>query len=715
MPRIDYKKELNAEQLAVVENGEGPCLVLAGAGSGKTRTIVYRVAWLIERGVAPENILLLTFTNKAANEMMTRIGELLGRSGLERPLGLWGGTFHSVANRLLRTQAPKLGYAPNFTILDEDDTKSLLKACVKDLGFDAGRRFPSPAVLREIFSYGRNAGISRGEALDKLHPKFGSLAEDIFKVFELYEKKKRDANAMDFDDLLVRLLELLERDPAFAARLGDQFKYVLVDEFQDTNAVQVAIIRRLAPPGHNLLVVGDDAQSIYSFRAADVRNILEFPDYYPGARVFKLVTNYRSTPEILDLANDIISRNREQFPKELKPAAARLAKPVCVPCASVNQEAGFVADAIEKFLDDGLPPREIAVLFRATHHSQALEFELMKRSIEYDYRGGLRFFERAHVKDALSFLRIRDNVGDEAAWRRVLVIQPGIGEASAGRIFELARRGGSLAQALLAPVEQEIGGRVARGWHDLCDILGAILNAGDSPADQLRAVLKSPYVDYLEAEYPNWRERLEDLEQMAGFAEPYAKVSDFLAEVTLDDGKIAGAKTTPARRPKNAKFNDFRIVLSTIHQAKGLEWDAVFVIHLTASSFPNRNALMEDGGLEEERRLFYVAVTRARKWLFLSHPATIGRDLYSFEGPSMFLEEISPQCLTGGVGSSAGGRPGGRGLVFRDEADQGGFADDEPAIELDGSGGSGGDEMSAIRDRVKKLKSGSKGGFFGHI
>ncbi|MDD5251057.1 MAG: ATP-dependent helicase [Patescibacteria group bacterium] len=684
MSRLDYENELNAEQLAVVREGDGPCLVLAGAGSGKTRTIVYRVAWLIEHGIAPENILLLTFTNKAANEMMTRIGELLGAAGSRRPLGLWGGTFHSVANRLLRVYADRVGCTPSFTILDQDDSRSLYKASIKELGHDkAGRRFPSPAVVQDVVSYRRNAQMSFEAALMKLHPHFLGIMAELQAVADLYEKKKLAANAMDFDDLLVRLARLLEDDPLVRERLSSQFKYILVDEYQDTNALQNALIRRLAGPKHNLLVVGDDAQSIYSFRAADVRNILDFPKHYPEARVFKLETNYRSTPEILGLANDIIAKNVEQFPKELAAVRGGQEKPAIVPSPSASREAEFVANSIEKLLRTGTRPVDIAVLFRAASHSQALEFELTRRGIPYDYRGGLRFFDRAHVKDTLAFLRVRQNFADEAAWRRVLENHwTGIGEVAAGRLLMTFRQGGSLERIPLLDGESIVGNRGAVGWRDLHATLEEVVAAGDVPAALIRSVIKSPYADFLEAEFPNFRERLEDLEQMARFAEPYVKLDDFLAEVTLDEARATGGHVKGANQ----------VVLSTVHQAKGLEWPIVFVIHLTASSFPNRRALEEQGGVEEERRLFYVAVTRAKDRLYLSHPASVGRGSIEFEERSMFLDEISPNCVSDPTGRKCGFSE------FSGDDDY-----DDEAVEI-GADGEPTSAMQGVKNRMQQVK-----------
>lgn len=737
MSKIDYPKELNAEQLAVVQGGDGPCLVLAGAGSGKTRTIIYRVAYLIEQGMSPGNILLLTFTNKAAGEMRKRLAELLGES---RANGMWSGTFHSVANRLLRLHAPLVGFTSSFTILDTDDSKSLIKACIKECGLDnktGGKRFPSPAVVREVVSYAQNAGIALLDAVSVKYPNYLPLADDFSQVADRYRSKKIEANAMDFDDLLANLLELLDKDEHVRAKLQDRFKHILVDEYQDTNFIQSAIVSRLA--GHeqaNVLAVGDDAQSIYSFRAADIRNILDFPQHFPGTRIFKLTTNYRSTPQILGLANEVIAYNKEQFHKELSAIKPDATKPRVKPMPSASREAMYLADRLEQALADGVPASEVAVLFRATFHSQQLEFELMRRGVEYEYRGGLKFFERAHVKDVLAFLRVRLNPRDEASWRRLLLMQPGIGEVSAGKICQAIHEAGDLVAVLALDVLALFGNKVGTGWRPLKQTLDALKGADGKPAEQIRAILKSPYLDYLEAEYPNFRERTEDLEQLATFAEKYESCGDFLAEVSLDDsayGRNANPTDEPYRRPK--------LVLSTVHQSKGLEWDTVFVMHLTATSFPNKNALMEDGGLEEERRLFYVAVTRAKRQLMLTHPATVGRDSFNYEGPSRFLEEISPASVEGGdafaggydtggfhdepavpaarpagklgSGRAGSGQRGKRTSFLRDVSDDAyefaapEYDDSDEVVQLDADGEPvGADRMRQIRERVKQIKRG---------
>lgn len=629
--RIDYARELNQEQLDVVLRGDGPCLVLAGAGSGKTRTVTYRVAYLLERGVDPSRILLLTFTNKAAREMLSRIQVLLG----DQARGIWGGTFHSIANRLLRSYADQLGYTSRFTILDQDDTQCLIKAVMKEMSIDPkARRFPTAAVVQNILSYATNTRTNVAETLELKHPHFEPFSGEIEDIGRAYAQRKQQANAMDFDDLLVNW-EKLMRDAHIAERISAQFEYVLVDEYQDTNALQDSIVSQVAAVHKNILVVGDDAQSIYAFRGADVRNILTFPKVWPEAKVFKLLTNYRSAPEILDLANESLSHNANQFQKELIAVRSSGAKPTVVPSASSRQEAQYVAEQILALRAEGVALANMAVLFRSSSNSQALEFELLKRDIPYEYRGGMKFFERAHIKDVVSYLRLVENPKDEAAWLRVMNLQQGIGATTATTLTTMLTRMPSFEQVLETDVASRLPARARQGWETFSDIGRRILSNSPSPGLMLRAVLDAGYRDYLEREYPDYRERAEDIEQLALFADTSESVSSFLSDIALYDGVFSG-------REKDAGGREERLVLSTIHQAKGLEWDTVFLIHLADSAFPHRRAMSEEGGIEEERRLFYVAVTRARRRLFLTYPITMGTDALMLNQPSLFLDELPP-------------------------------------------------------------------------
>lgn len=630
-PKIDYAGELNEEQLDVVLHGDGPCLVLAGAGSGKTRTITYRVAYLLESGVPPEEILLLTFTNKAAKQMTERVAELMG--GM--PHGLWSGTFHSIANRILRQYASAIGYSPSFTIMDQDDAVDLIKYCLKDLKIDTKeRRFPSPSVLQAMISYSRNSGQTIAEVIDNKYGNFFDLIPTIERIAEVYATRKCAANAMDFDDLLLILAKLLNTNPAVCDALARRFRYILVDEYQDTNSLQASIVRALASVHGNLLVVGDDAQSIYSFRAAQIQNILRFPDQYGGAKVFRLQTNYRSSPQILSVANGIIKQNVDQFQKELKAVRGAEEKPNLVPTSDNRQEAQYVAEQILQLRDEGTPLSEIAVLFRAAHHSQALEMELSRRDIPYEYRGGMKFFERSHIKDVVAYLRLVANPKDAMAWVRALGHQTGIGAVTAGKIMEQMAAIEAIENALIMDV---VSGRAEGGWRTLTTTIKKMVATDRTPSSLIRAVAGSGYQDYLQAEYPNAADRLEDIEQFALFAEQYTNLTTFLEEVTLKDDYGAVRD--------QGGYQEEKMVLSTIHQAKGLEWNAVFVINVTDGAFPHPRALSEPGGIEEERRLFYVATTRARKQLYLTYPITSGYETMELRQPSMFLEEIPKELL----------------------------------------------------------------------
>lgn len=640
MNNIDYKKDLNPEQLEVVLHGDGPCLVLAGAGSGKTRTITYRVAYLLEQGINPEEILLLTFTNKAAKEMLGRVEALIGfpspyegeglgaRSGTGEGGKIFGGTFHSVANRILRSYASFIGRSNNFSILDEDDSKALIKLALKESGADNSRdkRFPSPAVFQSLYSYVRNSGLSLAVVLEQRNSPFFSSLSFLERTVDLYEQKKKNSDALDFDDLLLLLLRLLEKNPEVCQRLAERFHYVLVDEYQDTNILQAKIVYLLSSVHQNLLVVGDDAQSIYSFRAAEIKNILDFSKIYPEAKIFRLTANYRSVPTILSMANAIIKNNTNQFKKDLQAIKKAGKKPKLYSSASVMEEAKNIADEITRLRATGIPAKEIAVLFRAAFLAQPLEYELMKRNCLYEFRGGLRFFERAHIKDVIAHLKVLSNTKDEAAWLRVLGLYPGIGAATAGKIIEQIKDQENLSDVVAG--ENVSTGRAASGWELCRGVLRRVV-ALKQPAEIIRTTVAQGYRDYLEAEYPDFRDRLDDLEQFALFAESVTDLRVFLDEVTL-------AENFGLSRDEQKE----RIVLSTIHQAKGLEWDVVFVIGLREGAFPNQRALA-GGEIEEERRLFYVATTRAREHLYLTYSLTDGRgNDFSFGQPSMFLEEL---------------------------------------------------------------------------
>lgn len=631
---IDYAKELNPEQLEVVLKGDGPCLVLAGAGSGKTRTLVYRVVYLLDQGAKPENILLVTFTNKAAKEMLERISVALGADAK----GLWGGTFHHIGNRLLRMYGERLGIASNFTILDSEDSLTLIKNCIQSALGEAGQArspqdkyFPKPRVIHSIISLSANLCQSVRETIearfDYLKPEYINCIE---AAAQIYQQRKKLINALDFDDLLIKWNELLESDSDLRRRLGEKFKYILVDEYQDTNYLQSRIINNLAGPQNNVLVVGDDSQSIYGFRGADVNNILNFPKDFPAAKIFRLDINYRSTPEILALANYSINRNEKKFEKNLSAIKPKGQAPALAALTDNYQQAEFVCQRIlDLQRDQYYRLDQIAVLFRSHFQCLELEMELNKRNIPYQMRGGLRFFEQAHLKDVLAYLKIIANIKDEVAWLRILTMQGGIGQTTADKIWQQARSYPSLAAA--AAGDYKLGAKAQTGWNNLKQTLIRLSKSGqnDLPA-LLEAILSGGYEDYLKANFDNYSDRLDDLKQLEQYVLTYDSLEKFLSDVTLAEnfkGQTAGAE----------EGNGERLILSTIHQAKGLEWKAVFIIGLADGLFPHAKTYEKPQELEEERRLFYVAVTRAEQELYLAYP------LFSQDNilrPSQFIKEL---------------------------------------------------------------------------
>ena len=421
---IDYARELNPQQCAAVTAPPGPALVIAGAGSGKTRTLTYRVAYLLEQGIPPDRILLLTFTNKAAGEMMRRVNDLLG----QELNTLWGGTFHSIGNRVLRTHAQLLGYGRDFTIMDREDAKHLIATCIAEAEIDVkATRFPKPEVLGDIFSLALNKQKSVAEIIGTEYGYFDTLAPQIEDVWKRYVARKLATNAMDFDDLLVLWLKLLQEHADVRELYQRRFQFILVDEYQDTNKLQSDLIDLLGERTKNVMVVGDDAQSIYAWRGANFQNIIRFPDRYPGAKVYKIETNYRSTPEILTVANAAIAANVAQFAKELAPARKSGMKPVLVACQDAAQQAAFVAQRALELRDEGVALNNMAVLYRSHFHALELQLELTRRNIPFSITSGIRFFEQAHIKDVTAYLKLVTNPRDELAFKRLVLLLPGIG------------------------------------------------------------------------------------------------------------------------------------------------------------------------------------------------------------------------------------------------------------------------------------------------
>ena len=639
---IDFRAELNDAQYgAVTAWPPGPAMVIAGAGSGKTRVLTYRVAWLLDRGIAPSSILLLTFTNKAAREMLERVEHLIPYD----ISGLWGGTFHSVGNRLLRRNPDLAGWRDGFSILDREDQKELLGSVITADGIDPKKdRFPKADVVGDMLSYTINTGTSLEDVLDARYPYFTQHLEKLEIISAKYLEKKRATNSMDFDDLLVQAAAVLRDNPELRENYRKRFKFILVDEFQDTNAVQAEFVDLLVGPGTSLMVVGDDAQSIYSWRGADCENILGFPQRYPGARVFTIETNYRSVPEVLALANASIACNSRQFPKNLeaaRPPAEEI--PALVPVDDPHMQADFVAERILELHDEGVPFEEMAVLYRAHFHSMDLQLELTSRGIPFRITSGLRFFEQAHVKDVAAFLRLVVNPRDEVAFSRLVRMLPGIGAKTAGGLWRRwldATAGGRMATHEAIFAAMRVPAKAARDWLQLALTLDEIRLPDGSlakPAEAIKSVMLGVYDDWMQVKFTNYMSRRQDLEQLLSFASGHPDLEALLAELTLLTGVDVSAD--------GAKEQDKECVtLSSVHQAKGLEWRAVFVIWLAEGMFPNAKALGDDDstGIEEERRLFYVAATRAKDHLHLCYPM-LWPGNYSGEviqHPSCFLAEL---------------------------------------------------------------------------
>jgi DNA helicase II / ATP-dependent DNA helicase PcrA len=640
--RIDYARELNEQQHAAVTAPPGPALVIAGAGSGKTRTLTYRAAFLLEQGIPPERILLLTFTNKAAAEMMARVGDLLDGE----ISALWGGTFHSIGNRVLRRHAALIGYQPGFSILDREDAEALVQACRAELEIDfVATRFPKASVLADIFSLAVNKQQSIAELLASQFDYFTPLVAEITGLQARYTARKIAANAMDFDDLLALWLRLLQEHTTVREEYQRRFQFILVDEYQDTNKLQGALIDLLASPHHNVMAVGDDCQSIYSWRGAHFLNILQFTDRHPTAKVYRIETNYRSTPEILSLANAAIAANVRQFPKQLVAARSPGAKPVVVVCGDGREQAAFIAQRMLQLREEGIELKKMAVLYRAHYHALELQFELTRRNIPFSITSGLRFGESAHVKDVAAWLKFITNPRDEPAFKRIIGLISGIGTKSADKIWNAFRAAPPVGQPPLATALQKITcvpKKCALAWAQFTATV-AQLEAPENSARasrMIRLVLEAGYEDYLRTKYTNYISRLSDLEQMAATSRQFATVEDFLTQLALQTGAEDAENQT-------TRDDEDPVRLSTIHQAKGLEFEVVFVIMLCENAFPSARSIEVLDGEEEERRLFYVAVTRARSHLYLTYPRArvTSSGIEENQLPSRFLGEIPDDLL----------------------------------------------------------------------
>jgi DNA helicase-2/ATP-dependent DNA helicase PcrA len=682
-----YQSELNEEQFRVVTAQPRATLVVAGAGTGKTRTITYRVAYLIEQGISPQRILLATFTNRASREMLKRVEALTGSQNVHR---VWGGTFHRIANLILRRHAASIGFESNYSILDSEDSRDFIDVCIAESAIDTkSKRFPKAEVIQNIISYANNTDLPIENVIVGKYPYFEQRTQQIKYVDSVYMERKRERNVMDYDDLLLNWKRLLVTKPEIADLYAEQFQHILVDEYQDTNRLQAELIDLLAVKHRNVMVVGDDAQSIFAWRGAEFTNIYEFPKRYPEAQLFKLETNYRSTPEILGLANTSIASNRRQFPKVLQAVkASRDFKPALIPCSDVEQQSAFVASRILELRDEGIGLEDIAVLYRSHYHSLELQLELTRRNIPYSVRSGVRFFEQAHIKDVVSYLRIIVNPRDELAWKRILKMIPGIGNATANKIYQSIAfaapgtgpddTGGNANGSERVPDEPssepgDTGGNAAvmerasssalsktldsagippsikskTPWQNFVRLIDELTrdDTKGNPAKQIETVLSSGYDQYLLENYENADSRLEDLHGLAVYASRYDSTDTFLSELALlSTERFKEPQPLTGEDVVSGGDDDELLTLTSVHQAKGLEWKVVFIIWAAEGKFPSPRSLKEIDSEEEERRLWYVALTRAKDEIYITYPLIIidyNRQTV-LQKPSRFITECPP-------------------------------------------------------------------------
>jgi DNA helicase-2/ATP-dependent DNA helicase PcrA len=638
-PRIDYASELNESQYKAVTTIDGPLLIVAGAGTGKTRTLVYRVARLVETGVRPESVLLLTFTRRAATSMLARAAALADA----RCQRVSGGTFHSMAHSVLRKYSELTGVERSFTVLDSSDTEDLIDLLRRQMKITSKTgRFPRKRTICAIYSMAANKLMTLEAVLKRYYQQFARERKDLEQLFKAFDDYKRERQMLTYDDLLVRLCEALEKSPELCERLSEQYSYIMVDEYQDTNRLQAQIVRLMTTGHDNVAVVGDESQSIYSFRGASFRNMLEFPELFPKAQVIKLEENFRSTQPVLDLANAIISDAETGYAKRLFSRMTEGTPPMLVSARDENEQSRFIAERIEELRDEGVPLHEIAILFRASSHSFDLELELGKHGIPFRKFGGIRFAESAHIKDALSFLRVALNPADTLSWFRMLKLIDHIGDATVEQIldhlgvvrreFRTPKAKESLFNRLKQfPARASCKDQLIKLAHVLRTIV-----EHKSPHTQLSTVLRF-YRPILKARYDDYPRRQRDLEHLQTITKRYKNAAELLADVALDPSDAA---QTEAR-------GTGYVTLSTVHSAKGLEWNTLFCIWMTEGFFPSSRSTEEFEDLEEERRLLYVAATRAKEHLYFTYPMGAYRRMGEDTLPtvSRFLEPIPDTIL----------------------------------------------------------------------
>lgn len=633
--QVNYLDSLNKEQLAATVLYNGPMLVIAGAGSGKTRIITYRVSFMLENGVDPGKILLLTFTRKAAREMLLRVEKLLQTNVADK---LPGGTFHAFANYTLRRYANFLNIHPNFTIIDSEDAADIIDLIKTELKLNrTGSKFPKKNRIQEIISASRNRMLSIQSIIEKEYSGLLDYVNQIEVIARGYKKYKQISNVFDYDDLLEVLYEQLKQNLPFRKKMQEKYHYILVDEFQDTNIIQKGIVDLIAEKHHNIMVVGDDAQSIYAFRGANYENILQFPETFPDCKVVKIEQNYRSNQAILNFTNDIIEKARLGYKKKLFSRIATNTKPVIQKFFTQQDEATFITDKILELRETGIELNQIAVLCRAAWHSNYIQTELLRRSIPYITVGGLRFNERRHIKDMIAYLRVMLNPNDAAAWHRLLKLVPGIGKVTAGKIIR-----GLEADNNRISFQKFNSRSFYEELKRLAEMLNEANKAGISLKNRLE-IIKDYYAPVLETKEYDYSVRMLDINVFIDLAAKYDDIEKFLSDFALDPpSKSFQDKGTPLVDEEEDK----PLTISTVHSAKGLEWYTVFVPFALDGLFPSVRALKNFEELEEERRLFYVACSRAKEQLYITMPSQVVSYNAFFSYPSRFISEIDKVYYT---------------------------------------------------------------------
>ena len=640
-PPIDFEADLNEEQYAAVTAPAGPALVLAGAGSGKTRTLTYRVAYLLEKGVHPGNILLLTFTNKAAREMLSRVEDL---TGVPRR-AFWGGTFHSIGQRMVRMHGEPVGLQSNYTILDQSDAESLIADVIRGVDplFLKDKNNPKAKVIANAISLSRNTCQSIEDSVNQFSPYFHDYIPDFERFFKAYTERKKQQQVADYDDLMVLWLEILKTQESVASYYQERFQHILVDEYQDTNMIQAEIIDRIGSQ-NQIMAVGDDAQSIYSWRGANYENILHFSDNHKGTELYRIETNYRSTPEILAFANDVINQfdPGQGFYKELRPVKDPHLQPIMIQAMDGCEEAAIVIRRIQALLEEGRSLSDITVLYRAHYQAIDLQMELTRQHIRFQITSGVQFFEQVHVKDLVAQIKFAYNSNDSRAFQRFTGLLPMVGEKTAEKIFQTASEearttGEPITNMFLSnPVLAKVPKAAKVLWKSLSATIQAVVKAAASepPSEVVAVAVEGWYSDYIKTLYPNYLQRMDDLQSLIGFAQRFTDLQELLSQLVLMNSETSQTSIDP---------EEDQLKLTTVHQAKGLEFPVVFLLGSSEGLFPLKRAI-DRGDLDEERRLFYVAVTRAMDELYMTSPrmTQFGGNT-NFMNPSRFIQRVNPE------------------------------------------------------------------------